>query len=57
MVEELVAVTNSFEIGKPDSLVVVIPKKVRARLNLKRRQHFKVKVDERGRIIYEPIWD
>lgn len=46
---------TAYETGKPDSLVVVIPKTVRRMLKLQKGAKFRVKVDHQGRIIYEPI--
>ena len=46
---------KAYETGKPDSLVVVIPKTVRRMLNVHKGAEFRVKVDAEGRIIYEPI--
>jgi len=45
---------TAYETGKPDSLVVVIPKTVRRMLKLQKGAKFQVKVDPEGRIIYEP---
>jgi AbrB family looped-hinge helix DNA binding protein len=46
---------TAFETGKPDSLVVVIPKAVRRMLKIQKGAKFQVKVDSQGRIILEPI--
>jgi len=46
---------KAYESGKPDSLIVVIPKTVCRMLVLARGSEFEVKVDSVGRIIYEPI--
>jgi antitoxin component of MazEF toxin-antitoxin module len=56
-VEYHVEDVRAYETGKPDSLVVVIPKSVRRMLNLQRGTTFHVKVDRRGRIIYEQTSD
>jgi len=53
--EELVTTTNTFSLGSPDSLVVVVPKEIRDRLGINGKTHFKVLLDKRGRIIYERI--
>jgi AbrB family looped-hinge helix DNA binding protein len=53
--ERIVELVKAYEVGKPDSLVVVIPKEVRELLKISKGHKFHVKVDERGRIIYEPI--
>jgi hypothetical protein len=56
MAEHTVTVVKAYSVGKPDSLVVVIPKEVQDKIkrNLKGRK-FLVKVDERDRVIYEPL--
>jgi len=59
MVEEsrFVRVVKSFEVGKPDSLVVTIPRKIREELESKLgidNPHFKVYFDGK-RIILEPV--
>lgn len=41
--------------GRPDLLVVVIPKKVHKFAKVVKGTKFLVKTDERGRIIYEPV--
>ena len=53
MPEILIATVKAWETGKPDSKVVTIPKKIRKRLG--DPDHFIVKLDEKGRIIYEPL--
>lgn len=55
MSETLIAVTKTYETGKPDSLVVIIPSEVRKLLSIEKGERFAVKVDERGRVIYERI--
>lgn len=51
MSEQVLAVVKSFSSGKPDSIVVVIPKEA----GLTKPQKFLVKKDAKGRLIYEPI--
>jgi len=53
--ETIIDVVKAYPVGKPDSLVVVIPKTVREILNFKAGQRFCVKIDEQRRLIYEPI--
>lgn len=53
--ETLIAVTKTYETGKPDSLVVIIPSEVRKLLSIEKGERFAVKIDERGRVIYERI--
>jgi len=55
MAERLIAVTKTYETGKPDSLIVIVPSEIRKRLKLKKGVRFAVKLDEQGRIIYERI--
>lgn len=45
---------KAYEVGKPDSLVVVIPKEVRQFVKVSKGTKFIVKTDSEGRIIYEP---
>jgi len=50
--ETIIQVVKSYSVGKePDSIVVVIPKK----LGVKPGTEFCVKFDKQGRLIYEPI--
>jgi len=51
--EVLIATVKAWETGKTDSKVVTIPKKIRKKLG--DPDHFAVKLDNKGRIIYEPI--
>ena len=53
--EEVVDLVKAFEVGKPDSLVVVIPKVIRDRMHIEKGTRFYMKVDRRGRLIYEPM--
>ena len=56
MSEEIISLVKPYAVGRsPDSLVVVIPKEVRDRLGIKLGVRLHVKIDGRGRIIYEPI--
>jgi hypothetical protein len=56
MSEQIMGVVKAYSVGKPDSIVVVIPKEIHKRLGKHPKgQHFLVKLDARGRIIYEPI--
>jgi len=54
-VEEVVELVKAFEVGRPDSLVVVIPKAIRDRMGIVRGTRFYMKVDHHGRLIYEPM--
>jgi len=53
--ENVVAIVTAYQVSKPDSLVVVIPKRVRKMLGTIKGERFIVKVDKDGRIIYEPL--
>jgi hypothetical protein len=55
MSEDIVDVVTAWRTGKPDSLVLVIPKKLRRLGMFEKGQRFLVKLDERRRIIYEAI--
>ena len=55
LAERLIAVTKTYETGKPDSLIVIVPSEIRKLLKLKKGVRFAVKVDEQDRIIYERI--
>ena len=53
--EEVVELVKAFEVGRPDSLVVVIPKAIRGPMGIEKGTRFYMKVDHRGRLIYEPL--
>lgn len=56
MSEEIVGIVKAYSVGDPDSIVVVIPKELHDRLGKHPKgQRFLVKLDDRGRIIYEPL--
>ena len=55
LAERLIAVTKPYETGKPDSLIVIVPSEIRKLLKIKKGEKLAVKIDERGRIIYERI--
>ena len=56
MSEQIVGIVKAYSVGEPDSIVVVIPKEAHEKLtNHPKGQRFLVKLDEKGRIIYEPI--
>jgi len=54
MTEQLIDLVRPYTVGN-SSLVVSIPKKVREVLGIKAQQKLHVKIDEKGRLIYEPI--
>jgi len=51
--EEVIDIVKCYEVGRPDSLVVVIPKEVRELLGVKKGDKFIVRVEGETRIIYE----
>ena len=56
MLEKIVGIVKAYSVGNPDSIVVVIPKEIHEKLSRHPKgQKFLVKLDENGRIIYEPI--
>jgi len=56
MSEEIVGIVKAYSVGDPDSIVFVIPKEVHDRLGKHPKgQRFLVKIDHRGRLIYELI--
>jgi len=56
MPEEIVGIVKAYSVGEPDSVVVVIPKEIHNKLaKTPKGQKFLVKLDGRGRIIYELI--
>ena len=50
MTEHVVGTAKPYKTGKPDSLVVVIPKEVRQRLGSESEKRMIAKIDENGRI-------
>jgi len=55
MTEQIIGTAKAYSTGKPDSIVIVIPKDAHAKMGKVRGQKFLVKLDEKGRLIYEPI--
>jgi len=53
--EQVVALVKAYEVGKPDALVVVIPKVIRRELGIAKGSRFIIKIDAKGRLIYEPL--
>lgn len=54
--EKFIGITNSYKVGRdPDSQVLVILKKARELLGIEGKIYFYLKVDSRGRLIYEPL--
>lgn len=49
-------IVKPYEVGRAgETLVVVIPKEVREKFSIKKGIKLYVKVDDNGRIIYEPL--
>lgn len=55
MVETIITTVKAYHSGNPDSKIVTIPKKIREKLGEENTDLFIVKLDDKGRIIYEPI--
>jgi len=56
MSEQIMGIVKAYSVGAPDSIVVVIPKEIHERLSEHPKgQRFLVKLDKKGRIIYELI--
>jgi len=56
MTEEIVDLVKTYSVGRDRrSLVVLIPKEVRETLGFKAKQKLYVKIDEKGRLIYEAV--
>lgn len=53
--EEQIDTVRAFEVGKPDSLAVVIVKEAREKLRIHKGDKFSLKIDRHGRLILEPI--
>jgi len=53
--EQVLDIVTAYQTGSPDSLVVVIPKRIRDKWAFKKGQRFMVKIDEKNRLIYEPV--
>jgi AbrB family looped-hinge helix DNA binding protein len=51
--EEKFELVKAFSSGKPDSILVVIPSRIRKKLGIARGEYMTVSVDGEGRIIYE----
>lgn len=53
MSERLIALVKAFRSGR--SLILLVPKDVRRELKVTAGTRFLVKIDNKGRIIYEPV--
>ena len=56
VVEKLIGLVKCYEVNRRDgTIVVVIPKSIRGELNIVKGVRFKVKIDGKGRLIYERL--
>ena len=55
MTESIIGIARAYSTGNPGSTVVVIPKDAHKRMPKVKGQKFLVKLDEKGRLIYEPL--
>jgi len=53
--ETIIGIVKAYSTGKPDSIVIVIPKEAHGKLGEVRGKKFLVKTDSKGRLIYEPL--
>jgi len=53
--ETTIEMVTAYQVSQPDSLVVVIPKRVRELFGISKGKRFFVKIDKQCRIIYEPL--
>ena len=54
--EQIIGIVKAYSVGNPDSIVVVIPKEAHNKLHrTPKGQRFLVKLDGKGRLIYEPL--
>ncbi len=52
--ENIIEMVTAYQAGPSESLVVVIPRRVREQLSITKGKRFLVIVDNQGRIIYQP---
>ena len=55
LVEKIISVVKAYHVDGAGTLVVVIPKDVREELHIKKGKKFIVKIDDKSRIVYEPV--
>ena len=53
--EKTISIVKAYHVDGAGTLVVVIPKDVREELHIKKGKKFIVKIDDKNRIVYEPI--
>jgi len=54
-VEKVISIVKAYHVDGASTLVVVIPKDARDELHIKKGNKFIVKIDDKSRIVYEPI--
>jgi hypothetical protein len=55
--ERTIQIVRAYTSGEQATLLVVIPKEARTIAKVRRGTKFTVKIDDQGRLIYEPISD
>jgi len=55
MSEKIITTVKAYRSGKPHSKIVTIPKKIRKKLREGNADLLAGKLDDKGRVIYEPI--
>jgi hypothetical protein len=53
--EVSVDIVRAFDMGRHNTLYLTISKDARRNLNLKKGDKFLLKIDSKGRLVYEPI--
>ncbi|MEM3463950.1 MAG: AbrB/MazE/SpoVT family DNA-binding domain-containing protein [Candidatus Bathyarchaeia archaeon] len=55
MAERFIDIVTAYKSGGRNSLIVTIPRRLVVEANIEKGQKFLVKVDRKGRLIYEPL--
>lgn len=55
MAERFVDIVTAYKSGGRGTLIVTIPRRLVVEADIKKGQKFLVKVDRKGRLIYEPL--
>ena len=55
MEREHIDTVRAFEVGKPDSLCLVIPKEARKKLKIQTHDKFTLTIEGNARLVYEPV--
>ena len=53
--EKTISIVKAYHVDGAGTLVVVIPKDVRKELHIEKGNKFLVKIDDKSRIVYEPV--